>query len=84
MNGYGKFSHRVVIKNRRLERFEFFNEVRVWCWETFGPSTELSVQSWLAKPSEHWSWRIDTRDDDCYIYFKTEDDLSFFKLRFGI
>lgn len=65
---------------------QYFHAWRAWCWETWGPSKEIS--DWLedrlsrsipANQNQSWSWQHDkfaTR-----LYLRGDEELSLFKLR---
>lgn len=74
---YAKFSS--VVRNN-------FHEVREWCWDTWGPSKELS--EWLHDTNliipvycqnDHWTWQNDNYC--CRIYLRGDPEMVFFKLR---
>ena len=63
-----------------------FSEVRIWCWETWGPSTELS--EWLVDASKgitnishnaDWCWVNDQFNKR--IYFTNQAAATHFALR---
>ena len=54
-----------------------FVNVRNWCWETWGPSTEFMMPS----RSEYWAW--DSEFKHRRIYLKNDEALIFFKLKFN-
>lgn len=59
------------------------NEIREWCWQTYGPSCELEF--WLRIPegsqsrNEHWCWH--TNFDNYKIYLRTDKEANWFKLK---
>jgi len=60
-----------------VDRAHMFNQWRVWCWETWGAGTERDnpgIEE-LAK----WAWHTD--QDQLRIYFRSEQELNWFKLR---
>lgn len=69
-----------------LDRFMFFNELRNWCWQTWGPSCERSTYIRIAEHEQlvqelnkSWSWNSD--HNDLRIYLATEKELNWLKLR---
>jgi hypothetical protein len=59
---------------------EQFLEVREWCWNTFGPSCELEHYHLLADPKV-WGWEVSQWNTR--IYFKTDKELNWFRLKYG-
>ena len=64
-----------------------WNKVWKWCWETFGPSCELSEYTILAvndKPvNERWCWHSPNSYRGGRILIKNEEDRNWFVLRWG-
>lgn len=71
-NGYGRFSHRVVIMSRITpgsvahyyvpdESKRQWIAIRTWLWERFGPSVELCMANpeFFKGQQPLWSWDID-------------------------
>jgi hypothetical protein len=62
-----------------------FKELRAWMWEQFGPGCELfflklhSVND-NTESEERWCWRS-TNDGEMRIYFKSDEEFSWFKLK---
>lgn len=58
-------------------------EVREWCWQTWGPSCELtffmSLQGVEGLPTDRWCWH--TEFDSHKIYLKTDKEANWFKLK---
>jgi len=52
-----------------------FIDFRIWCWETWGPSTELDISF----RNKFWAW--DTKDSHFRIYLNDEA-YTFFILKF--
>lgn len=59
---------------------------RVWCWETWGPSTDLSLMQYgvehdLKNPctNAHWCWHTDDKRNR--LYLKTDVEHNLFALR---
>lgn len=70
-------------------RISKFKELREWCWDQFGPGTEskwIVVHPVDAGPNgecrmearERWAWQ--TEFNEMRIYFKSDAELSWFKL----
>lgn len=87
MNGYGDFTYGIDLW---ADTGRQFNEVREWCWQTFGPSCELDIWNDLDRPgdvrNEKWSWDRGQYNKSfrCMIYLKDEQEANWFKLRFGV
>ncbi len=64
-------------KSKRL------NEVREWCWTTYGPSCELEfwlrIEDGVSGKNEHWCWH--TNFDNFKIYLRTDKEANWFKLK---
>lgn len=66
-----------------------FMEWRAWCWDMWGASKELYEYlddirfptSILACHNKNWCWRNDK--DVCRIYLRSDDELSYFLLRWS-
>lgn len=58
------------IVDRVLSERQRLNEMRNWCWETFGPGCELETALLLTRNNEEpqWCWRTD--HNQLKIYFK--------------
>lgn len=87
MNGYGDFKYGVDFTwNWQGARFD---EVRLWCWETFGPSVELDIWAELETIGQprnlKWCWDRGTYNkiNRCMIYIKDDQEMNWFKLRWG-
>lgn len=69
-----------------LDRFVRFNELRNWCWQTWGSSCERSLYLRIAEHDQlaqelnkSWSWNSD--NNDLRIYLCSEKELNWLKLR---
>jgi hypothetical protein len=71
--GYPWFSHYVTVTQPRgitynQTSIKLFNEIRNWCWETWGPSCELYDYDYLRRSADkasedkdvnpYWSWFV--------------------------
>ena len=91
-NGHDRYKFYVDIKSNNWNEnaiLEFY-KLRIWCWETWGPSRE--VDQWdrgLKQPDQdpgdknpHWSW---INDQYRYrLYLGGIDDAALFQLTFGL
>ena len=86
---HGRFSYYVEIKadrvNERHDVREKFFELRLWCWETWGPSREVDQYS-LDHPdptdkNNHWSWINDPYR--ARLYLAGPEDAAFFTLKWS-
>lgn len=88
MNGYGDFTYAVDFASSPMGAK--FNDVRQWCWETFGPSCELDIWDVLDRPddvrNERWAWDRGQYNKTwrCIIYLATDQEANWFKLRWGV
>jgi hypothetical protein len=70
-----------------FNRRQNFQKIRIWCWETFGPSAELDLVWGIYtghdpfEATDRWSWR--TENSELRIYFKSNAELSMFKLQWS-
>lgn len=53
---------------------------REWCWEQFGPGTERDT-ALRSRHERDWRWAWDTEHGNCRIYFKGDEELSWFTLK---
>lgn len=87
MNGYGDFNYGIDLWSDNSTKF---NEIRTWCWETFGPSCELDIWNDLDRPTdtrnEKWAWDRGQYNKSfrCVVYLQSDKELNWFKLRFGV
>ncbi len=83
MKGYGDFVYGVDFSwNWEGVRFD---QARQWCWETFGPSTELDIWHELEPTSENnsrWAW--DRNQYRTMIYLKSDVERNWFVMRWGL
>ena len=84
-NGYSRFKYRVTIGGEdQFYRTENLNEIRDWCWQIWGSSSELE-NAWpeLFKDQRTvvWCWRYELSERRGYIYLKNDEQASFFKLK---
>jgi hypothetical protein len=85
MNGHGFFKYGVDFAYDRNP--PAFDEVRLWCWETFGASTELDIWHARDRPvdtrNERWAWDRGhyNKSFRCIIYLATDEEAAWFKLR---
>ena len=81
----------MIITNPRM-RFVEFAEARNFCWQTYGPSTELETYGAVKNMSggrlhnPHWAWRFvlhpNRVSEEGYIYLAGDEELEFFTLKF--
>ena len=68
-----------------VERHLRYLEYRNYCWTTWGSSAERDEYMLLIKrdirPNQHWCWH--THDTIQRLYFKTEEELVWFNLRWS-
>lgn len=93
--GFSSFDHRaeIVTPIKQIgEKRKLFNDIRVWCWDNYGPSCEVDYiddcyrdkslmpnSIWTyGETKTPWSWRIDDRR--MFIYLK-DSSLTHFQLK---
>lgn len=75
ISGPKNISHRLIL----------FNQIRDWCWSTWGSSCERDKHSTIlehnpnAKLNPHWVWN--TEFYHLSLYLKTDQELALFKLK---
>lgn len=78
MSGHPDFTRCVEFNHRE---FATFVEIRNWCWEQWGPSTELDIWYKIANKNPAWCWISDqwrTR-----IYFAGDKEAQWYHLRWS-
>jgi len=76
-NGYKDFKYSLGFASGEADRFI---EIRTWAWETFGASCELKLWGKTIEPV--WCWNHD--DWNTRLYFATDKELNWYKLRWGV
>lgn len=76
-SGYGQYTHYVEF---RFNEDQNFFEIRNWCWETFGPSTEFDIIKTSGAKGD-WCWIFDQWRKR--ILFKSEKEYNWFCLKWG-
>jgi hypothetical protein len=80
----------VMLTNPRM-RFVEFAEARNFCWDTYGPSTEIEIYGMVnareKMHNHHWAWRFGSHPanspEEGYIYLAGDEELAFFTLKFA-
>ena len=75
-NGHLRFAYCVSPVTSGIQGAKDLVELRNWCWENYGPSTELE---W-AEQGAIWAW--DTQFHHKRIYLKGEAESTFFLLKY--
>lgn len=79
--GYGTFAYRVsIVRGKEHAVAVEFNKLRLWCWETFGPSCERDIHE-MVNPHAPWAWHIDSDYFIPHIYLAHGEPESLFKLK---
>jgi hypothetical protein len=86
---YDRFKYYVEVKNdvwpERVAVHEKFFELRLWCWETWGPSREVDRYSLDYKDTPdkniHWAWLNDQYR--ARLYLGGPEDAAFFTLKWA-
>lgn len=75
------FKYRALVDGVRDVRVKKFLELRQWCWNTWGPSSERDFA--VVEQPTHWAWHTgrDILYDPLHIYLVADQDAAFFKLR---
>ena len=84
MTGYGDFKYGADFSwHWQGARFD---QVRQWCWETFGPSVEVDIWRELGtidEPrNERWAW--DRNQYRTMVYLKSDAERNWFVMRWGV
>jgi hypothetical protein len=64
----------------RMQKAQLFDQMRQWCWNQWGPGTELHLARFLDK-SDPWGW--ETEHSKLRIYLKTDNELALFAVAFA-
>ena len=75
MKGYGDFKY--VAKFRRRSEYQKFKEVRKWCWEQWGISSELEL--WDEDDNPAWCWGIE--DYELRVYIAGDKEAAWYGLK---
>lgn len=94
--GYRQFKFLIEILTpgygyRNNDRLRYFLKVREWCHDMWGHTCErdfyiqliedISSNEVLYNVNPHWSWHSNTADSSYKIYFKDQEELDMFILR---
>lgn len=82
MGGSGYFAYKAELNGYAALRLKRSIEVRQWCWETFGPSAELSEYV-CGDQNASWCWETTHKNYTVRYLFKTQEQVNLFVLRFG-
>ena len=79
MNGHGVYEYRIDFSRDRRR----YVEVRDWCWQTYGPGIELECCE--IDLDRVWAWHYNAvrGHTRCFIYLKSQEQLTLFLLRWG-
>lgn len=80
--GSNHFTHMVDYKGNIKDRMTLFLHQRRWCWETFGPSSELNFYSLMLDMDELPEWAWQTEHNQIRLYFN-EKQLAWFKIKWS-
>jgi len=67
----------------RIDRTKNFQELRVWCWEQWGPSMEVGIITSDMIDELRWAWEIEPAGGRRRIYLKGDEELSYAMLRWS-
>ena len=80
-NGSGRFAYRI-----EFSKITQFNQVREWCWDTWGSSCELVEaydESFMSPKELDWCWRYDEHPRGLFLYFKSYNEASVYSLKWS-
>lgn len=75
MLGHGEFKYQVAFNRRDCQKFV---DIRIWCWEQWGPSCELEFTHTM-KHKPTWAWMSDYHDR-YRLLFETDKECSWYIL----
>ena len=78
-NGRQLFKYYVEPDGAYIERYNILQAWREWCWDNYGPGTELKTA--LHMTDRRWRWAWDTEHGNARIYFKNDEELTWFTLK---
>lgn len=64
----------------KYTELELFQEAREWCWNSFGPSSEVEIIMEL-KQQPKWCWDFNLYH--CRILFRDEATMNWFRLKYA-
>jgi len=76
-NGYGDFKY--YVRFFATKETQKFCDVRNWCWEQWGPSSELDSRCSLETPNPAWAWVKDNYNTK--IYLASDKEFQWFILK---
>jgi hypothetical protein len=65
----------------RIHKIEEYVNIRIWAWQTWGESCEISSYMTLRKDYV-WSW--DSAHDNMRVYLKSDKELAWFQLKWSV
>lgn len=81
-NGSKNFTHMIEYTGSIRDRTFLFMQQRQWCWETFGPSSELEFYPLLPDMDVLTDWAWQTSHGLIRLYFN-EKQLAWFKIKWS-
>lgn len=72
--GFGSYKYMAIFRNPTDQ--EKFCKIRNWCWEQWGPSSELDFRK---GKNELWAWL--TNEFEVKIYIATDKEYQWFLLK---
>ena len=64
----------------RIDKIQEYVEIRIWAWQTWGESCEISSYTTLGKEYV-WSW--DSDHNNMRFYMKGDKELAWFQLKWS-
>jgi hypothetical protein len=62
------------------ERLYNLSTARDWCWDTWGPSSEIGLVYARGNRPHYWGWFTEHRH--LRLYLRSEEELTLFQLKF--
>ena len=75
-SGYKDFKYCVNFSNKELDKF---CEIRNWCWEQWGASSELDTWYKIALKNPAWCWQYDQWNTR--LYFASDAECQWYLLK---
>lgn len=72
------FKHFISFTSKELKGF---NNIRKWCWETFGASSDLDIFHKISDNNQQWCWEYSQWNTR--IYFATDKEYQWFLLKWS-
>jgi hypothetical protein len=64
------------------ERYRIYQELRNWCWKTWGSSCEYQLWKFVPEENRSSQWAWDTHENRLRIYIASEKELAWLRIKF--